>query len=238
MPDPREVQSMFARIAGRYDLLNRVLSFGIDRRWRARLLAEAGAAGGRSVVDVCCGTGDVALAFARAGERVLGVDFTREMLGRAEEKRARLRTAAPAVVFVHGDALALPLRGASADLCTVAFGIRNVADRRACLREMARVVRPGGRVLVLEFSLPRTRVLGGLYRLYFTRLLPAIGGLVSRDPGAYRYLPRTVLAWPSPESFERELEEAGLVECGHTSLTGGIACLHWGRVAARAGRSP
>jgi demethylmenaquinone methyltransferase/2-methoxy-6-polyprenyl-1,4-benzoquinol methylase len=116
-----------------------------------------------------------------------------------------------------------------ADVCTVAFGIRNVTDRRACLAEMTRVVRPGGQVLVLEFTMPPGAILGPLYRTYFLRLLPAIGRLISKDSDAYSYLPRTVLAWPAPGVLEREMESAGLVDCGHRLLTRGIACLHWGR---------
>ena len=236
MPDPVQVRSMFARIAGRYDLLNRTLSLGVDRRWRTALLARAGDVRGRSVVDACSGTGDVALAFARAGARVAGVDFTREMLVRAQQKRPH--AAGSRVVFVHGDALALPVASGSADVATVAFGIRNVADRGAGLRELARVVRPGGLVLVLEFGLPRGALLGRLYRGYFTRVLPSVGALVSRDRDAYDYLPRTVLAWPGPEEFEREVEAAGLERCGHERLTGGIACLHWGYAPAPALHAP
>ncbi len=221
---------MFARIAGVYDLLNRLLSLGIDQRWRRALRASAGDVRGARVVDACCGTGDVALGFARAGAAVVGVDFTPEMLARAERKAEALNGACVRPAFAHGDALRLPLRAASADVCTVAFGIRNVADRHAALREMARVVRPGGRVLVLEFTMPPGSVLGPLYRLYFLRILPAVGRLVSRDSDAYTYLPRTVMSWPDPARFQREMEDAGLVECGHRLLTRGIACLHWGRV--------
>lgn len=228
MPEPKDVRAMFARIAGRYDLLNRVLSAGIDRRWRRALLALAGEhVAGSVVVDACCGTGDVALDFARAGARVVGVDFTPEMLVRA---RAKAETCAGTTVFAHGDALRLPVRDACADVCTNAFGIRNVQDRRAGMREMRRVLKPGGRVLILEFSMPPGRVLGALYRGYFTRVLPRVGKLVSRDDDAYLYLPRTVLAWPSPASLQRELEEEGLVDCGHRLLSRGIACIHWGRV--------
>ena len=218
---------MFARIAARYDLLNRVLSLGIDQRWRARMLARAGDVRGRSVVDVCCGTGDVSLFFARAGARVLGVDFTPQMLLHAEKKRLRAR--AEHNLFANGDALGLPVADAAADVCTVAFGIRNVADRRACLREMRRVLRPGGQALVLEFSLPPGRFFGWVYRTYFTRILPAVGRLVSRHEDAYSYLPRTVLAWPEPPALQREMEEEGFRECGFERLTFGIACLHWGR---------
>jgi demethylmenaquinone methyltransferase/2-methoxy-6-polyprenyl-1,4-benzoquinol methylase len=228
MAEPAEVRSMFARIARVYDPLNRTLSLGIDQRWRRALLRAAGDVRGARVVDACCGTGDVALVFAEAGAHVVGVDFTPEMLTLADKKRAPERETR--VRFVHGDALHLPVASAAADACTVAFGIRNVADRRAALREMRRVVKPGGRVLVLEFTMPPGRLLGGAYRFYFTRVLPGIGRLVSRDDDAYSYLPRTVLAWPDPAAFQGEMEAEGLVDCGHRLLSRGIACLHWGRV--------
>ena len=217
---------MFARIAARYDLLNRVLSLGTDQRWRRRLLQQAGEVQGRAVVDLCCGTGDVSLIFARAGARVVGVDFTPQMLAHAEQKRVR---AAQPGVFATGDALALPVRDQSAEVCTVAFGIRNVADRQRCLGEMRRVLVPGGRALVLEFSMPPGRVFGWLYRTYFTRVLPAIGRLVSRHDDAYSYLPRTVLAWPEPPQLQSEMQAAGFVDCGFERLSFGIACLHRGR---------
>jgi demethylmenaquinone methyltransferase/2-methoxy-6-polyprenyl-1,4-benzoquinol methylase len=220
---------MFARIAGRYDLLNRVLSLGIDQRWRRRVVRAAGDVRGRVVVDACCGTGDLSNQFARAGARVVGVDFTPEMLRFAAPKLADARPA-PQFVFAHADALRLPLRSASADVCTVAFGVRNLADPQAGLREMARVVKPGGQVFVLEFTTPSGAMLGGLYRLYFTRLLPALGRAISGDREAYAYLPRTVLAWPSPDEFSRRMEAAGLAECSYRLLTGGITCLHSGRV--------
>ncbi len=223
MPEAKEVRAMFGRIAPRYDLLNRLLSMGIDRGWRRALLQRAGDLEGRVVVDSACGTGDLSLVFARAGARVVGVDFTHEMLVCAGPKRGNL----PAV-FVHGDALALPVADASAHHSSIAFGIRNVADRIAGLRELARVVQPGGKVLVLEFSMPPGRILGSLYRFYFTRILPLIGGLISGDAAAYRYLPDTVLSWPSPQKFQAEMESVGLVDCGYQLLTGGIACLSYG----------
>lgn len=219
---------MFSRIAGRYDLLNRTLSLGIDQRWRARTVRAAGVRAGDVAVDVCTGTGDLAIAFARAGARVVGVDFTYEMVRRSPPKA---RAGDPATVFVHGDALHLPLKDGCADVATVAFGIRNVADRRAGLREMRRVVRPGGRVLVLEFTTPRRPLFAWVYKTYFTRVLPRIGRLVSKDEEAYDYLPRTVLAWPDPDAFQAEMEAEGLVDCGYASLTQGIACLHWGVVS-------
>jgi demethylmenaquinone methyltransferase/2-methoxy-6-polyprenyl-1,4-benzoquinol methylase len=227
MPDPASVRAMFARISGRYDLLNHLLSLGIDRSWRRKTVDAAGNVEGRVVVDACCGTGDLSAAFARRGAHVIGVDFTPEMLRHAGPKIVRLRRRA---VFAHGDALALPLRSACADVTSVAFGIRNLSDARAGLAEMARVTKPGGRVLVLEFTTPRGALLGRAYRLYFTRILPAVGRLVSRDEEAYMYLPRSVQAWQGPEQLQRDLEAVGLVECGFRTMTRGIACLHWGRV--------
>jgi demethylmenaquinone methyltransferase/2-methoxy-6-polyprenyl-1,4-benzoquinol methylase len=230
--DPDAVRAMFARIAPRYDLLNRLLSMGIDRRWRSALVRQLGDVRGRLVVDACCGTGDLSLELERAGARVVGVDFTPQMLVRAVQKGGDR-----AVGFVAGDALALPLPDGSAAAATIAFGLRNVADRAGGLRELARVVRPGGTVIVLEFSLPRGRVMGSLYRTYFTRVLPRVGGWVSGDAGAYRYLPDTVLAWPTPEELRAEMEALGLEQCGFRLLTGGIACLSFGRVPARSPRS-
>jgi len=227
MPEPREVRAMFSRIAPRYDLLNHLLSGGIDRRWRRRTVARAGDLEGRLVVDACCGTGDLALAFARAGARVLGVDFTPPML-----VRARHKTEGPRTLFACGDALRLPVASGVADVASVAFGIRNVADRRRGLSELARILRPGGRVLVLEFSQPSGRVFGALYRAYFTRVLPRVGGWISGDAGAYRYLPETVLAWPSPDELRAEMEGLGLEACGFERLSGGIACLSYGCVPA------
>jgi len=229
MPEPTEVRSMFSRIAGIYDLLNRVLSLGIDRRWRKATVKRAGELKDALVVDACCGTGDLAVEFARSGAQVIGVDFTREMVSRAPRK---LEGSGSSATFVHGDALRLPVHDAACDVASVAFGIRNVADPDAGLRELRRVLRPDGRVLILEFTTPPGRVLGGLYRLYFTKVLPLIGRLLSRDKEAYDYLPRTVLAWPEPDAFQRQMEQAGFMACGYRLLTGGIACLHWGQTPA------
>jgi len=224
---------MFARIAGRYDLLNRLLSAGVDRRWRARLVRRLSDLRGRTLLDSCCGTGDLAFALESAGARVVGVDFTPEMLAFARQKGA-----GRAARFVAGDALRLPLADESVDAAAIAFGIRNVADRAGGVREMMRVVRPGGTVIVLEFSLPRGRILGALYRFYFTRVLPRLGGWISGDASAYRYLPDTVLAWPAPGELRAEMEHLGLEHCGFELLTGGIACLNFGRVPFRAPARP
>jgi demethylmenaquinone methyltransferase/2-methoxy-6-polyprenyl-1,4-benzoquinol methylase len=233
MSDPRAVKAMFARIARRYDLLNHLLSAGLDRRWRNALVRSLGDVRGQVLVDSCCGTGDLAFALERAGARVVGVDFTPEMLARARHKAG-----AGSARFLAGDALRLPLADGRFDGAAIAFGLRNVADRRRGLRELMRVVRPGGTVAVLEFSLPRGRWMGVLYRFYFTRVLPRVGGWISGDEGAYRYLPDTVLAWPSPEELRAEMQGLGLEACGFRLLSGGIACLSYGRAPARGSTRP
>lgn len=221
---------MFARIAGRYDLLNRLLSFGIDRRWRDQLLGLAGDVQGSRVVDVCCGTGDVARLFARRGARVVGVDFTAEMLRIAGRKRPPPGALPP--LYLRGDALRLPVRATAADLVTVAFGIRNLSDRGAFLAEAARVLRPGGRLLVLEFGSPSGKSLAAVHRVYMSRILPRVGAAVSGDREAYSYLPASVAAWPGAAELLREFERAGYADCGQRPLSGGIARLHWGTARA------
>jgi len=183
------------------------------------------------VVDACCGTGDLSRDFAAAGARVVGVDFTFPMLEHAAPKLDGLPGRA---LFVHGDALALPLPSSVADVASVAFGLRNVSDPDAGLAEMARVVRPGGIVMVLEFSHPPSRLFGGIYRAYSNHVLPRIGALLSGDRAAYRYLPETVSKWPEPEELAARMRAVGLVDCEYVLLTGGVAALHTGRVPSSA----
>ena len=218
---------MFASIAPRYDFLNHLLSFGVDRRWRRSLLSAAGEIEGKRVIDLCCGTGDVTFLLAARGARVLGLDFTEEMLRVAQARRARAGLPVERqVALALGDVCALPAPGRSAEVVTIAFGIRNVADRAASLREIRRVLSPGGRLVILEFGHPRNRLLAGIYGFYFRRILPRVGAWLSGDPSAYSYLPASVAAWPSAGDFEREIERAGFRDCAHRALFGGVAFLH------------
>lgn len=227
MPEAPKVRRLFAAIARRYDLANDVLSLGVHRLWRRRLVRSAGVRPGMTALDVCCGTGDLALALRRAGASVVGADFCPEMLVLAASK------APTAARFVVGDTLRLPFPDASFDLVTVAFGIRNVADPTAGLREMARVCRPGGRVVVLEFCRPRLPLFSSLYGFYFRKVMPRLGAMVSGDrAGAYRYLQATVAVFPERESFLALMRDAGLTEARQDVLSLGIACIYQARTAA------
>ncbi len=219
---------MFGRIAPTYDLLNRCLTLGLDRRWRRKLAARARTATGGSglALDLCCGTGDVTFELENQGLASVGIDFTPELLECARlkgEKRGQ------PLKLLRADALALPSPAARASAVTIAFGLRNLADRRAGLREMRRVLEPGGSVLVLELSTPRG-LLGWVYGLYFGRVLPVLGRLVSKDPSAYLYLRDTVLAWPRPEQLLAELHEEGYEDGGFDRMAFGVVALHWARV--------
>jgi len=229
VPDPgrrrgEEVARMFGAIAPTYDLLNHLLSLNVDRLWRRRAVRALDPRPGEVVVDLCTGTGDLALAVGRRGARVLGVDFSRPMLERALRKGGR-----KSLRFVLGDALRLPLKDRSADGVTVAFGVRNFEDLAAGLREMARILKPGGRLVVLEFSRPRPGLFGSLYRLYFQRILPAVGHLVSGVRGPYGYLPATVDLFPDAPAFAELLRACGFGAVVQRPLTGGIATLHAAR---------
>jgi demethylmenaquinone methyltransferase/2-methoxy-6-polyprenyl-1,4-benzoquinol methylase len=219
---------MFDRIAPRYDLLNRLLSAGTDVRWRRRAVDLLDRDPGARVLDLCTGTADLLVeALGRdPGSSGLGVDLSQPMLERGVAKLRR-RGLQGRARLVGGDVERLPVAEGCFDGALVAFGIRNVADARAALAEVHRALRPGGRLVVLEFAMP-SGILGRLYRLYFTRILPLVGGLVSGDRSAYSYLPASVARFPTPEGFGALMEEAGLVCVRWQLLTGGIACLHRG----------
>ena len=228
------VRQMFARVAGRYDLANHVLSFNIDRWWRARTVRIAHAIlqrPGARALDICCGTGDLTLALAAAAApdaRVFGSDFCHPMLTAAREKIAARTPAAGNGEVFEADALRLPVRNASLDLITAAFGFRNLANYDAGLREMRRVLRPGGMAAILEFSQPPNRAFAALYNFYSRRILPKIGGALSGSPEAYAYLPESVRKFPGPEELAQAMREAGFERVGYELLTGGIAALHTG----------
>jgi demethylmenaquinone methyltransferase / 2-methoxy-6-polyprenyl-1,4-benzoquinol methylase len=224
------VRQMFGRVAHRYDLANHLLSLNIDRRWRARTVRRVEAVlarPGARVLDICCGTGDLLLALERrAAGPVFGSDFCHPMLVAAGAKIAR--RGARAALF-ESDALALPLRDASLDLITVAFGFRNLANYQAGLEEMRRVLRPGGMAAILEFSQPPNRAFAALYHFYSRRILPRIGGALSGSPDAYRYLPESVRKFPLPEQLAEGMRQAGFREVRYEYITGGIVALHVGR---------
>ncbi|HKB14623.1 MAG TPA: bifunctional demethylmenaquinone methyltransferase/2-methoxy-6-polyprenyl-1,4-benzoquinol methylase UbiE [Planctomycetota bacterium] len=220
---PEGVRTMFGRIAERYDLGNRILSLGRDRAWRRRAARESDLRPGGKALDVCAGTGDLAFELERRGARVLALDFCAEMLRRGAAKASARRSA---VRFVAGDALALPFAPRTFDAATIAFGLRNLADPRAGLAEMGRVLRPGGRLVVLEFTRPGGGPFAALFRAYARRVLPAVGGWITGRREAYEYLPRTLLRFGSPGELAAAVEAAGFEQVRCRTLTGGIvACV-------------
>jgi demethylmenaquinone methyltransferase/2-methoxy-6-polyprenyl-1,4-benzoquinol methylase len=228
------VRGMFGRVAPRYDLANHLLSFNIDRYWRAHTVKRTQAMLERPdarVLDICCGTGDLVLALARApgksGRPVLGSDFCHPMLVAANGKIAARRAAA---VIFESDAMQLPVRDASLDLLTVAFGFRNLANYETGLREMRRVLRPGGMAAILEFSTPPNAAFAALYNFYSRRILPWIGGALSGSRDAYTYLPESVRKFPRAPELVEMMRRAGFVDVEFEYLTGGIVALHLGRV--------
>ena len=227
-PETAAIRSMFDRIAPRYDLLNRLLSAGTDVRWRRRAVDYLELAPPLRVLDLCTGTADLLLEVASRDPRNsgLGVDLAQGMLTRGVHKLQR-RGYASRARLVGGDGERLPVRSASFDAALVGFGIRNVGDPGRALGEVHRALRPGGRFVVLEFSMP-DGLLGRLYRTYFTALLPRIGRLVSGDSSAYSYLPASVQAFPGPTAFAALMEASGFVSVRFERLTFGIACLHRG----------
>jgi demethylmenaquinone methyltransferase/2-methoxy-6-polyprenyl-1,4-benzoquinol methylase len=226
------VRRMFGEIAGRYDFLNHLLSLNVDRYWRSRTVRLVPPHTGAKILDVCTGTGDLALAYYRAAggqADIVAADFCREMLvlGRQKGERAG---ANGRLTFVEADAQTLPAADGQFDIVCVAFGLRNVADTDAGLAEMARVCAPGGRVAVLEFSSPSWQPLKGMYGWYFRRVLPRIGQLVARNrESAYSYLPQSVGEFPQGEALAERMRAAGLEDVTFRPLTFGVATLYVGR---------
>ncbi len=224
------VREMFTSIAPRYDLLNHLLSFNVDRIWwrkTARRFAVVLAQPHAKVLDLCCGTGDMTFALLRQGGksgRILGADFSHAMLQRASTK-----SAGTALRWIEADALRLPFPNEQFDLVTTAFGFRNLADYNAGLREIARILRPGGECGILDFAEPRGMV-GKLYRIYFKQVLPVIGTMISGVRGPYSYLPSSVERFPEPPEMLERMRAAGFREVSWMPYTFGIAGLYWGRM--------
>jgi demethylmenaquinone methyltransferase/2-methoxy-6-polyprenyl-1,4-benzoquinol methylase len=222
----KRVREMFATIAGRYDLLNHLLSANVDKRWRkivagqlvARIPSEA------LILDVACGTGDLSQTlFEKTRARVVATDFCRPMLSIAAGKLAS------DVKLIEGDALKLPFKDGTFDAVTIGFGLRNLADVNEGLRELLRILKPEGWVAVLEFSRPSNVVMRSLFGLYFRNILPRLGGLVSGSVSAYTYLPDSVSKFPDQEQLVSVMREVGFTEVSYQNLTGGIAALHIGK---------
>ncbi len=219
---------MFDRIAGRYDLLNSLMTAGLHHGWRRRAADRAELGPGAAALDVCCGTGDLALELAGRvlpGGRVIGCDFSEAMLDLAREKAAR--RGAESVRFEWADALRLPYDDGRFDAVSVGFGLRNLSDLDAGLREMRRVLRPGGRLVILEITQPSRPPLSTFYRLWFDRAVPVLGALAG-DPDAYSYLPESVRSFPPPPGLAEKLDAAGLERIRWTILAGGIIAIHSG----------
>ncbi|MBL9140798.1 MAG: bifunctional demethylmenaquinone methyltransferase/2-methoxy-6-polyprenyl-1,4-benzoquinol methylase UbiE [Phycisphaerae bacterium] len=223
----RKVQAMFAAIARHYDLNNRLHSLGQDQAWRRAAVRAAGVDGTTRVLDVACGTGDLTQAFARAGAgSVTGVDFTPQMLDVARFKAAK---AFPTVAYEQGDAMALRFADASMDVVSIAFGIRNVQQPAKALAEFARVLRPGGRLVVLEFSEPSNPLVRAASSLYTRHIMPWTATIISRDrSGAYRYLPKSVSTFANPQEFKGLIERAGFHSVTDTALSLGICRIYRG----------
>lgn len=219
----REVRRMFGRIVRRYDLMNRLMTGGMDERWRRKAVRYARAAGTERALDVATGTGDLALALSAGGfDRVIGLDFAPPMIAAAEEKRR----GRPGVTFLVGDAMRLPFPNGSFDACTVSFGLRNMKDYEGALREMGRVLRPGGRLVCLELTPFRKPILGWLFNAYFTKVVPLVGGWLSGDREAYRYLPTSVAAFPDAEALEAMMRRAGFARVTFERVGAGTVAIH------------
>ncbi|HSR95215.1 MAG TPA: bifunctional demethylmenaquinone methyltransferase/2-methoxy-6-polyprenyl-1,4-benzoquinol methylase UbiE [Solirubrobacterales bacterium] len=221
-----QVNRMFDRIAGRYDLLNSVMTAGLHHRWRQRAADRAELRPGDAGLDICCGTGDLALELARRvapGGHVVGCDFSEPMLDLAREKAAT--QGVPGVRFEWADALHLPYDDGRFDAVTVGFGVRNLSDLDAGLREMRRVLRPGGRLAILEITQPTRPPLSTFYSLWFDRAVPVLGALAG-DPEAYSYLPESVRSFPSPRGLAEKMDAADLEGIRWTVLAGGIIAIH------------
>jgi len=219
---------MFDNISGQYDSLNHILSMGIDKGWRKKAVNEATAQQPQWILDVATGTGDQAIALVRAGvPKVTGLDLSRGMLDVGIQKIAQMNWG-DRIDMIQGDSENLPFEDAQFDAITVSFGVRNFENLDRGLQEMARVLKPGGKMVILEFSKPRGWVIAPLFRLYSNQILPRLGRWISKDPSAYTYLPESVEAFPSDDAFLSHLEACGLSQCAQQRLTFGVASIYTG----------
>lgn len=224
----QQVEHMFDAISPRYDLLNRLFSLGIDQGWRRKVIRAVGELPVEHLLDVATGTGDLAIMAASKAKHVTGIDISEGMLKHGRTKVAQ-QGLAERIDLLQADSTALPFPDASFDAVTVAFGVRNFEDLAKGLREMVRVLKPGGRILVLEFSKPQRTPMKQLFRFYFHTIMPIVGRLVSKDSSAYTYLPKSVDAFPEGPRFLELLAQAGGTDAKATALTGGIATLYSAR---------
>lgn len=225
----RAVHEMFSGIAGKYDFLNHFLSLNIDKRWRRKVVSRLSSEVSNPdslILDVACGTGDLTLELSRAGEaKVIGTDFCRPMLGIAHGKSLPLTKRPP---FIEADGLRLSFDNETFDAVTIAFGLRNFSNWRDGVIELSRVLKPGGKLVILEFSSPRVPGLRQLFNFYFRTILPRIGGVVSGSRGAYEYLPDSVSRFPDQTGLAELMSSVGLSDVSYENLTGGIAAIHIG----------
>ena len=217
--DPKEIASMFDSLASRYDVMDALMTGGLDRVWMTALRKAVAPHPGERILDLAAGTGASSAALAKGGAEVVACDLSEGMIEVGRERH-------PEIEFVHGNAMDLDFEDGSFDAVTISWGLRNIPDPELALREMARVVRPRGRLVVLEFSTPPSRVFRGMYSAYQSTVMPAIARLVSTNDGAYDYLVESIRAWPAQEELGRTIAANGWSEVEYRNLTGGIACMH------------
>jgi demethylmenaquinone methyltransferase/2-methoxy-6-polyprenyl-1,4-benzoquinol methylase len=224
-----ENNKLFGEIARRYDLLNHLLSLNLDRSWRKKLVNSAGAQPGEKILDVCVGTGDIAIRFARNGgpDEIVGIDLSEPML-RVAKRKTRDGQFRQRIKLLQGDALRLPFADRSFDIASIGFGLRNIRYRDRGIREMARILKKGGRLVILEFSPPENRIFGRVYGLYLRTAIRAVGGIISGSADAYRYLSTSIEGFPSPEEIMGIMESEGLSQVASQRLTGGICYVYRG----------
>lgn len=218
---PAEVAAMFDEVAPTYDLTNSLLSFGQDRFWRRIVRKQVAPKSGQKILDLAAGTGASSAAFLAPGVKVVAGDFSEGMLAVGRKRH-------PEIDFVFADATALPFANNEFDAVTISFGLRNVVDVKKALAEMYRVTKPGGRIVVCEFSKVTNPVFGGFYNFYLNRLLPLFSRLASKTPEAYMYLSESILAWPNQKQLQEKIELAGYTKVGFKNLTFGIVAVHRG----------